>query len=71
MTQALQQDAPLMQVEDLAVTFYSPNGTFRAVRDASLEIARGEVLGFGRRVRLWQVDRRVRDDGLPAGDGGG
>jgi len=35
-----------MQVEDLAVTFYSPNGTFRAVRDASLEIARGEVLGL-------------------------
>lgn len=46
MTQTLQQDAPLMQVEDLAVTFYSPNGTFRAVRDASLEIARGEVLGL-------------------------
>ena len=46
MTQALQQDAPLMQVEDLAVTFYSPNGTFRAVRDASLEISRGEVLGL-------------------------
>ena len=46
MDQALQQDAPLMQVEDLAVTFYSPNGTFRAVRDASLEIARGEVLGL-------------------------
>ena len=46
MTQALQQDAPLMQVEDLAVTFYSPNGTFRAVRDASLEIARGEVVGL-------------------------
>ncbi len=35
-----------MQVEDLAVTFYSPNGTFRAVRDASLEITRGEVLGL-------------------------
>ena len=46
MTQALQQDAPLMQVDDLAVTFYSPNGTFRAVRNASLEIARGEVLGL-------------------------
>ena len=46
MTQAIQPDAPLMQVEDLAVTFYSPNGTFRAVRDASLEITRGEVLGL-------------------------
>ena len=46
MTQALQSEAPIMQVEDLAVTFYSPNGTFRAVRDASLEIARGEVLGL-------------------------
>ncbi len=46
MAQALHPDAPLMQVEDLAVTFYSPNGTFRAVRDASLEITRGEVLGL-------------------------
>ena len=46
MDQAIQPDAPLMQVEDLAVTFYSPNGTFRAVRNASLEIARGEVLGL-------------------------
>ncbi len=46
MAQALHPDAPLMQVEDLAVTFYSPNGTFRAVRDASLEISRGEVLGL-------------------------
>ena len=44
--QVLQSEAPIMQVEDLAVTFYSPNGTFRAVRDASLEIARGEVLGL-------------------------
>ncbi|MDE2823424.1 MAG: ABC transporter ATP-binding protein [Chloroflexota bacterium] len=43
---ALQPDAPLMQVEDLAVTFYSPRGTFRAVRNASLEITRGEVLGL-------------------------
>ena len=43
---ALHPGAPLMQVEDLAVTFYSPRGTFRAVRNASLEIARGEVLGL-------------------------
>ena len=39
-------DAPLMQVEDLAVTFHTPRGSFRAVRNASLEIARGEVLGL-------------------------
>ena len=44
--ETLQSEAPIMQVEDLAVTFYSPNGTFRAVRDASLEITRGEVLGL-------------------------
>ena len=46
MTLALNPDAPLMQVEDLAVTFYTARGTFRAVREASLEIARGEVLGL-------------------------
>ena len=38
--------APLMQIEDLAVTFQTPRGSFRAVRSASLEIARGEVLGL-------------------------
>ena len=45
-TDTLNPDAPLMQVEDLAVTFYTPRGSFRAVRGASLEISRGEVLGL-------------------------
>ncbi|MYA62266.1 MAG: ABC transporter ATP-binding protein [Dehalococcoidia bacterium] len=39
-------DAPLIQMENLAVTFNTPRGAFRAVRDASLEIARGETLGL-------------------------
>ena len=39
-------EAPLIQLEDLAVTFQTPRGSFRAVRSASLEIARGEVLGL-------------------------
>ena len=39
-------EAPLIQLEDLAVTFLTPRGAFRAVRSASLEIARGEVLGL-------------------------
>ena len=39
-------DAPLIQLENLAVTFQTPRGSFRAVRSASLEIARGEVLGL-------------------------
>ncbi len=39
-------DAPLIQLENLAVTFHTPRGAFRAVRDASLEIARGETLGL-------------------------
>ena len=46
MTQTLQTDAPLMQIQDLAVTYHTPRGTFRAVRSASLEIGRGEVLGL-------------------------
>jgi len=32
-------------VNQLAVTFYTPLGTIRAVRDASLEVKHGEVLG--------------------------
>ena len=37
---------PLLEVDHLAVTFYTPNGTFRAVREATFEIRRGEVLGL-------------------------
>ena len=36
----------LVQVDQLAVTFFTPRGTVRAVREASLEIRRGEVLGL-------------------------
>ncbi|WP_420446757.1 dipeptide ABC transporter ATP-binding protein [Candidatus Poriferisodalis sp.] len=38
--------APLLQVEQLGVTFLTPRGTVRAVRDASLNVRRGEVLGL-------------------------
>ena len=46
MSQSSQAEGPLLQVDGLAVTFYTPRGTVRAVRDASLEIGRGEVLGL-------------------------
>ena len=46
MPQTLNSDIPLMQIEDLAVTFHTSSGVFRAVRNASLQIARGEVLGL-------------------------
>ena len=35
--------ATLMEVDSLAVTFYTPRGGFRAVRDASREVRRGEI----------------------------
>lgn len=38
--------APLLHVRDLAVTFYTPRGTVRAVRQASLDVRRGEVVGL-------------------------
>ena len=38
--------APLLEVEDLAVTFHTPRGTFRAIRDASLTVHRGELVGL-------------------------
>ena len=37
---------PLLRVERLAVTFFTPRGTVRAVRDASLDVHRGELLGL-------------------------
>ena len=36
----------LLEVENLAVTFYTPRSTVMAVRDASLRIQRGEILGL-------------------------
>ena len=44
MTQTSQ--TPILEIENLAVTFYTPRSTVRAVRDASLHISRGEVLGL-------------------------
>ena len=46
MNHADSTEAPLIQLENLAVTFNTPRGSFRAVRSASLEISRGEVLGL-------------------------
>ena len=37
---------PLLEVKNLGVTFYTPRGTVRAVRDASLTVRRGEVVGI-------------------------
>ena len=46
MSQSPRPEGPLLEVDRLAVTFYTPRSTVRAVRDASLEIGRGEVLGL-------------------------
>ena len=40
------KDQRLMEVEHLSVTFYTPRGTVRAVRDATFRIERGQVLGL-------------------------
>jgi peptide/nickel transport system ATP-binding protein len=37
---------PLIEVDHLSVTFYTPRGTVRAVRDASFHIERGQVVGL-------------------------
>ena len=70
---------PLLQVEHLAVTFFTPRGTVRAVRDASLEVHRGQVTGvvgesgcgksttafavMGYLPGITQVDGRILFDG--------
>ena len=38
--------SPLVDIDRLAVTFYTPRGTVRAVREASLQVRRGEVVGL-------------------------
>jgi len=45
MSEQLESTTPLLQVDGLAVTFYTPMGTVRAVRDASLQVMRSEALG--------------------------
>ena len=45
MSERHQDVPPLVQANRLAVTFYTPLGTVRAVRDASFEVRRSEVLG--------------------------
>ncbi len=45
-SEKLQDEVPLLQVDHLAVTFYTPRGTFRLVRDVSLQVRRGEVLAL-------------------------
>ena len=39
-------NAPLLEINDLAVTFYTQRSVVRAVRNASIHISRGEVLGL-------------------------
>ena len=46
MTENPQGHAPLLQVDGLAVTFYTSRGTFRLVRDVSFQVQRGEVLAL-------------------------
>ena len=46
MSEVVGNPAPLLEVNRLAVTFYTPRGTVRAVRDASFNVARGELVGL-------------------------
>ena len=36
----------LLEVEDLSVTFNTPDGLLRAVREVSFEVDRGQTLGI-------------------------
>ena len=46
MSEKRQDKVPLLEVDHLAVTFYTPRGAFRVVRDVSFTIQRGEVLAL-------------------------
>ena len=45
MTTIAESTQPLVKIDGLAVTFYTPRGSVRALRNVSLEVGRGEVLG--------------------------
>ena len=40
------EESVLLELRGVSVTFYTPRGSVRAVRDASLKVRRGEVLGL-------------------------
>ena len=46
MSERHREETPLLEIDRLAVTFYTPRGTVRAVREASFKVRRGEVLGL-------------------------
>ena len=46
MSEKRQDEVPLLEVDHLSVTFYTPRGTFRVVRDVSFTVRRGEVLAL-------------------------
>ncbi|HEY95175.1 MAG TPA: ABC transporter ATP-binding protein [Dehalococcoidia bacterium] len=58
-----QNKPPLLEVDHLAVTFYTPHGTFHVVRDVSFSIQRGEVLalvgetGCGKSISAFAIVR--------------
>ena len=45
MSAVVESAPPLVKIDGLAVTFYTPRGSVRALRNVSLEVGRGEVLG--------------------------
>jgi len=58
-----QDKVPLLEVDHLAVTFFTPRGTFHVVRDVSFTIQRGEVLalvgetGCGKSISAFAIVR--------------
>ena len=46
MNEQPRNEVPLLEVENLAVTLYTPRGTFHLVREVSFQVRRGEVLAL-------------------------
>ncbi len=67
---AAHSDAPVLQIDDLAVTYKTRGGEVEAVRDVSLTIARGETFGLvgesgcGKSTTAWAVVNFLGPNGV-------
>ena len=57
--------APILKIENVAISYATRYGDVEAVRQVSFEVDRATTFGSGGRIGLWQVDRGFWHRGFP------